>query len=533
MPDSSGLIPQGPKILTDTKGESSTTAENNSSPGDDEEALPLIGEQDLTMRVEVEEHDPTVPGGGAGGGGGKRKSRVVLWVLLPVIALTLMGISISSIEDNPTEQISQKPIFFDVNAPPGSEERVFSRKQVSRRRRHSKSLELKQNTSALAFPVIEADEEIPLGKSALAEHAADVLECRDSVINFVINATDAKDECKGLKKAFDKTCNSDSVHEINAKAASADAPSAQAGSSTDTLKRRLLFKNKTKRNRRREWKLSLYQFARALRRCISKYVQPYHTIFFPEDEIAGTAWDEAMFQVENDYDFVIHEHTRRMLLPDSAVLRQLQAVTTTTMKLEEEEETELLQTNATLPPKVVEKKPAKPLQSLSLPTDNLHVSDNMLSETLMLSKDKDIEAAIKLAANNTNATLNEAQSDAVASSKAVHDTNAAVSALLNDPTSVEARTCCASILNVYHEHCDTTDGNDLSDSTLFIIVFVIAFCGVVKSLIRHFQLRWLPEAAGCILVGVAFGSIVSFIPHHDLSFDGDYFLRIMVPPIGE
>jgi hypothetical protein len=73
--------------------------------------------------------------------------------------------------------------------------------------------------------------------------------------------------------------------------------------------------------------------------------------------------------------------------------------------------------------------------------------------------------------------------------------------VLNDPTSVEARTCCASILNVYHEHCDTTEGNDLSDSNLFIIVFIIAFCGLVKSLIRHFKIRWLPEAAGCILVG--------------------------------
>jgi hypothetical protein len=29
----------------------------------------------------------------------------------------------------------------------------------------------------------------------------------------------------------------------------------------------------------------------------------------------------------------------------------------------------------------------------------------------------------------------------------------------------------------------------------------MACCGVVKSLIRHFRILWLPEAAGCILVG--------------------------------
>ena len=81
------------------------------------------------------------------------------------------------------------------------------------------------------------------------------------------------------------------------------------------------------------------------------------------------------------------------------------------------------------------------------------------------------------------------------------DTTDLVSSVLNDPTSVEARTCCASILNVFHENCSVADDEELSDKRLFIGVFVIALCGLVKSLIRHFHLRWLPEAAGCILVG--------------------------------
>ena len=36
--------------------------------------------------------------------------------------------------------------------------------------------------------------------------ASDALECRSSVISFVINATDVKDECDGLRRAFDKAC---------------------------------------------------------------------------------------------------------------------------------------------------------------------------------------------------------------------------------------------------------------------------------------------------------------------------------------
>jgi hypothetical protein len=171
-----------------------------------------------------------------------------------------------------------------------------------------------------------------------------------------------------------------------------------------------------------------------------------------------------------------------------------------------------------------------------MPTNKLHASDQMLSDTVMLGKEKEIEEAIKVYSNQTNVTRSsEAKEDAAASAKAVHDTAAAVSAVLNDPESVEARVCCASILNVYHEHCDkSSESNEMvSDSNLFIIVFIIAVCGAVKSMIRHFKIRWLPEAAGCILVGVLFGGVMSFIPHYDLSFDHDWFLRIMVPPIGK
>ena len=146
-------------------------------------------------------------------------------------------------------------------------------------------------------------------------------------------------------------------------------------------------------------------------------------------------------------------------------------------------------------------KPDIPKVNLALPTNLAHVSEKMLSETLMLQQEDKIIASVKAVQNVTNTTKSKAAVKAAASAKAVGDAVDYVSSVLNDPTSVEARTCCTSILNVFHEICSVDEEEELSDSRLFIVVVVIAFCGLVKSLIRHFQIRWLPEAAGCILVG--------------------------------
>jgi NhaP-type Na+/H+ or K+/H+ antiporter len=54
---------------------------------------------------------------------------------------------------------------------------------------------------------------------------------------------------------------------------------------------------------------------------------------------------------------------------------------------------------------------------------------------------------------------------------------------------------------------------------------------MIKSIIRYLNIRWLPEAGGCILVGVLGYVILSHMPHVQFAFDGDMFLRIMVPPI--
>ena len=157
----------------------------------------------------------------------------------------------------------------------------------------------------------------------------------------------------------------------------------------------------------------------------------------------GDAWEEAKYQVENDYNFVIHEGKQRRFAVD--VFPHF-----TMTRMQFMEETEELQNalTATEAPKSVKKQ--KLIQSLSLPTSNKHDSEKMLSEMLMLQMEEDIEATIK-ESNEMNATLNKAQSDAVASLKAVHDTITAVLAVLNDPTSIKAWTCCASILNIYYK----------------------------------------------------------------------------------
>lgn len=57
---------------------------------------------------------------------------------------------------------------------------------------------------------------------------------------------------------------------------------------------------------------------------------------------------------------------------------------------------------------------------------------------------------------------------------------------------------------------------------------------MAKSLIKTNKLHWLPEAAGCIIVGSLFGFFAHLTPHlnlDDLSFNEDLFLCILLPPI--
>lgn len=397
--------------------------------------------------------------------------------------------------------------------------------QTQRRKRAKKKRKL-------PFPVVFEDDEVPSLNVAITA-AADALDCRESVIAFVINATDVKDECEGLKRAFDKTCSS----QVPATpAASADDKAKGAGS----RRRRLVVAER----RRDMWDWA-NRAVWGLHKLYRQYTRDPDFSFLEDEILDNYAWSEAKDLVAQNLDCTAEYVGRARKM---AVKRKIQEAPGrvdqdepggTAAKAEadaveaSEDGAQAAEDNRS---PSAEEEPHKPAL-LTIPTANEHVTDQMLNDALLLQEggsNEKIVSAIQSATNATNATkvaVKAAAVDAVVSSKAVSDATAAVSAVLNDPQSVEARTCCASILNVYHEHCDRPEGEQMSDTRLIIIVFAIAFCGMVKSLIRHFGIRWLPEAAGCILVGVAGGLILTFIPHSDFSFDGEMFLRIMVPPI--
>jgi hypothetical protein len=427
-----------------------------------------------------------------------------------------------------------KPKLVDVDGPPlslGASDGVSgkalkSSKTKKRRRRMFKSGEsVENNDDADAKPllVVDAnDDQIPngvsqdsiFGSANTVLHASEALECRESVISFVINATDGKDECDGLKRAFDKTCNSDAP-EVDASKEQGQPAKQQ---SEPERQRRLLFESSQPVLLHRKLKALVFKTCWWFQARLVRPLLPQSPVaFFAEDEVTGSAWSKAQYLVDHGLDTMVHMDLSRRLKNEADFEEEIASAEgmNATMSLsqtenqeeleeinEQEEEKALdeVESEPIVPEGTATKKP-KPKQSLTLPTANQHVSDTMLGETLLLQKEDTIQKFFDAIVNQTNITLNEAAVDAAASSKAVQEATAAVSAVLNDPTSVEARTCCASILNVFHENCDTPDEEVVSDKKLFLIVFVLAFCGMVKSLIRHFQIRWLPEAAGCILVG--------------------------------
>jgi len=93
--------------------------------------------------------------------------------------------------------------------------------------------------------------------------------------------------------------------------------------------------------------------------------------------------------------------------------------------------------------------------------------------------------------------------------------------------------CCRFIDNHYSRQCVRAER--LASLSLLGIVSVLILCAFVKTLIQGYQLHWLPEAGGCILVGAAFGTVLRILlPNHEFSvgtFDDDLFLFILLPPI--
>lgn len=92
--------------------------------------------------------------------------------------------------------------------------------------------------------------------------------------------------------------------------------------------------------------------------------------------------------------------------------------------------------------------------------------------------------------------------------------------------------CCDSIKSYYQGHCESLGG--LHSYQLLGVMVVMLFCTMIKSMLKSWNIHWIPDACAFILVG-AFGAGILRIFEPSLvskmSFDNDLFLQIMLPPI--
>jgi NhaP-type Na+/H+ or K+/H+ antiporter len=334
---------------------------------------------------------------------------------------------------------------------------------------------------------------------------ADALQCRASVVAFVINSTDKNDECEGLRKAFDQTCSDATTNSHSQSTTQHHHPNRQQRQQQHVRRNLSLLdatveQHYTKKRQRRS------------SHDLTPLMKTIESIPMEEMDENSRPIRSADNEDENDEE-------------EPAVLSRRQSGDDTNNNNNNNNN----------------EVPVKKQLSPSLPTSSKHIDQATLQDAVILQKETTTENIVEAVMAATNQTTNHEGQDSVSmtqakkeasdSSKAVSTATAVVSAVLNDPETVEATKCCASIIDVYHEYCDNPGDQEISDRRLFVIVFVIAICGMVKSLIRHFQVRWLPEAAGCILVGVVGGVGIKFIPHFEFGFQHDLFLRLMVPPI--
>jgi hypothetical protein len=145
---------------------------------------------------------------------------------------------------------------------------------------------------------------------------------------------------------------------------------------------------------------------------------------------------------------------------------------------------EEVEESATVQQQQKKEEPPPPMISLNIPTAEKHISEETLNDALLLQESEegvntmasvdqqqqqpseaedgtegdeatnDAQTADEGAKTNAEAAV--AAKDAAESAEAIRTATAAVKNIMNDPKSVEARTCCASILSVFHDHCDPT-----------------------------------------------------------------------------
>ena len=89
--------------------------------------------------------------------------------------------------------------------------------------------------------------------------------------------------------------------------------------------------------------------------------------------------------------------------------------------------------------------------------------------------------------------------------------------------------CCAFVTLKYQMECD--GGDTVTDKTLTLMVSIILLCVVVRSFIRKFDIKWLPEVGGVTLIGIIVGLIADRTGYEFEPFDDAVFMRLLLPPI--
>jgi NhaP-type Na+/H+ or K+/H+ antiporter len=92
--------------------------------------------------------------------------------------------------------------------------------------------------------------------------------------------------------------------------------------------------------------------------------------------------------------------------------------------------------------------------------------------------------------------------------------------------------CCDSIQSSYEKNCETAEG--IQSIQLLGIMSVLLVCTMLKASMKAYNVHWIPDACAFILIGTFVGIVLRLLDNSlvsKLTFDGDLFLQIMLPPI--
>lgn len=104
---------------------------------------------------------------------------------------------------------------------------------------------------------------------------------------------------------------------------------------------------------------------------------------------------------------------------------------------------------------------------------------------------------------------------------------------------LESFQCCRSIADFYEKHCQGQQQQraSLGSFNLLVVVLVLVTCGIIKSVLKMApRMRWIPDAAACIVVGSIVGFTLRIVDNKlvrqtVLTFNSDLFMQVMLPPI--